>query len=71
MTDWTVNVNVARSPEEADLQAQGIDVLQTMFEREEAPAAAEEREPVGDDMAETAEVAAEAAAEGAAEDELA
>src|SRR3954462_9898741 len=28
----TVKVNVARSPEEADLQAQGIDVLQQMFE---------------------------------------
>src|SRR6478752_3045193 len=32
----TVKVNVARSPEEADLQAQGIDVLQQMFDREEA-----------------------------------
>jgi large subunit ribosomal protein L9 len=30
----TVNVNVARSPEEADLQAQGIDVMAQMFERE-------------------------------------
>ena len=28
-----VKVNVARSPEEADLQAQGVDVLQQMFER--------------------------------------
>lgn len=37
-----VNVNVARSPEEADLQAQGIDVLQQMFEQEAAPIAAEE-----------------------------
>ena len=35
----TIKVNVARSPEEADLQAQGIDVLQQMFEREAAPAA--------------------------------
>src|ERR671918_190258 len=33
----TVHVNVARSPEEADLQAQGIDVLAQMFEREAAP----------------------------------
>src|SRR5947209_11033027 len=49
-----VKVNVARSPEEADLQAQGIDVLQTMFEREAAPVAAEELEPIGGDMAETA-----------------
>jgi len=38
----TVHVNVARSPEEADLQAQGIDVLQQMFEEEAAPAVAEE-----------------------------
>jgi len=34
----TVKVNVARSPEEADLQAQGIDVMQQMFERDAAPA---------------------------------
>jgi large subunit ribosomal protein L9 len=34
----TVRVNVARSPEEADLQAQGVDVLAQMFEREAAPA---------------------------------
>jgi len=27
---------VARSPEEADLQAQGVDVMVSMFEREEA-----------------------------------
>ena len=38
----TVKVNVARSPEEADLQAQGVDVLQQMFEEEAAPIAAEE-----------------------------
>ena len=38
----TVKVNVARSPEEADLQAQGIDVLQQMFEEEAAPVAAED-----------------------------
>ncbi|MBA2467046.1 MAG: 50S ribosomal protein L9 [Sphingomonas sp.] len=35
----TVRVNVARSPEEADLQAQGIDVMAQMFERDAAPAA--------------------------------
>jgi large subunit ribosomal protein L9 len=34
----TIKVNVARSPEEADLQAQGIDVMQQMFERDAAPA---------------------------------
>jgi len=41
----TIKVNVARSPEEADLQAQGIDVLTQMFEREAAPAVAEELAP--------------------------
>src|SRR3954471_12595470 len=55
-----VKVNVARSPEEADLQAQGVDVLQQMFEEEAAPLVAEELEPIG----ETAET--EAAAEKAA-----
>ena len=54
----TVKVNVARSPEEADLQAQGIDVLQQMFEEQAAPLAAEELAPVGE----------EAAAEGPAEE---
>ncbi|HET8749837.1 MAG TPA: 50S ribosomal protein L9 [Sphingomicrobium sp.] len=55
----TVNVNVARSPEEADLQAQGIDVLQQMFEREAAPLVAEDLAPA----AETGEAPAEAPAE--------
>jgi len=32
----TVKVNVARSPEEAELQAQGVDVTATLFERDEA-----------------------------------
>jgi len=32
----TIKVNVARSPEEADLQAQGVDVMASMFERDEA-----------------------------------
>ena len=41
----TVKVNVARSPEEADLQAQGIDVLQQMFEEQAAPLVAEELAP--------------------------
>ncbi|MFL6743520.1 MAG: 50S ribosomal L9 C-terminal domain-containing protein, partial [Sphingomicrobium sp.] len=44
----TVKVNVARSPEEADLQAQGIDVLQQMFEDEAAPLAAEDLAPVAE-----------------------
>ena len=32
----TIKVNVARSPEEADLQAQGVDVMSQMFERDTA-----------------------------------
>lgn len=32
----TVKVNVARSPEEADLQSQGVDVMSQMFERDAA-----------------------------------
>jgi len=44
----TVKVNVARSPEEADLQAQGIDVLAQMFEQEAAPAA-DELAPIADE----------------------
>jgi large subunit ribosomal protein L9 len=54
----TVMVNVARSPEEADLQAQGVDVLAQMFEDEAAPAA-EELAP------EAAEAEVEPAGEGA------
>jgi len=32
----TVQVNVARSPEEADLQKAGVDVMASMFEKDEA-----------------------------------
>jgi large subunit ribosomal protein L9 len=67
----TVKVNVARSPEEADLQAQGVDVLAQMFEDEAAPAAEEiapeaaeadaapaaDEAPTASDQAETAETA--------------
>jgi large subunit ribosomal protein L9 len=71
-----VKVNVARSPEEADLQAQGIDVLQQMFEEEAAPLVAEQLEPVGeaaleaaaDEGAPAAEEAAEAPAAGEGEE---
>ena len=31
-----IKVNVARSPEEADLQKQGVDVMASMFEKDEA-----------------------------------
>jgi large subunit ribosomal protein L9 len=40
----SVKVNVARSPEEAELQAQGIDVMAEMFERDAAPAFVEDME---------------------------
>ena len=55
-----VKVNVARSPEEADLQAQGVDVLAQMFERDAPPAIAEELAPAGD-AADTDAAVAEAA----------
>src|SRR3954462_14074867 len=45
----TVRVNVARSPEEADLQAQGIDVLQQMFEEQAAPIVAEDLAPAAEE----------------------
>ncbi|WP_174285828.1 50S ribosomal protein L9 [Sphingomonas bacterium] len=32
----TVKVNVARSPEEAEMQASGVDVMEAMFEKDEA-----------------------------------
>ncbi|MCI4589635.1 50S ribosomal protein L9 [Sphingobium sp. BYY-5] len=32
----TITVNVARSPEEADLQAQGVNVMADLFEKDEA-----------------------------------
>jgi large subunit ribosomal protein L9 len=66
----TIKVNVARSPEEADLQAQGIDVLQQMFEEQAAPLAAEDLAPeeaAAEASAETAEAEAEAPAEPAVE----
>ena len=32
----TVKINVARSPEEAEMQAQGLDVMASMYERDDA-----------------------------------
>ena len=58
----TVKVNVARSPEEADLQAQGIDVLQQMFEEQAAPMVAEDLAPTPVEEAAPAEAPEEAAA---------
>ena len=64
----TIKVNVARSPEEADLQAQGIDVLAQMFEREAAPIAAEELAPIVEEAAAENPAAEEAAAEAPADE---
>jgi large subunit ribosomal protein L9 len=55
----TVKVNVARSPEEADLQAQGVDVMAQMFERE-ATGFTEDYDPNAEPGA-TAEVTADEA----------
>jgi large subunit ribosomal protein L9 len=60
-----IKVNVARSPEEADLQAQGIDVSGQMFEADAAPLATEELE--AEASAEDAEAEAEAESEAKAE----
>jgi large subunit ribosomal protein L9 len=59
----TVKVNVARSPEEAELQAQGIDVMAQMFEEDAAPVLTEETEA---DVAAEAPAAEEATAEAEA-----
>jgi large subunit ribosomal protein L9 len=64
----TVKVNVARSPEEADLQAQGVDVLQQMFEEEAAPLAAEDLAQAEEEAPAEASEPAEAPAEGEGEE---
>ena len=45
----TVGVNVARSPDEAEMQSQGIDVIAAMFEEEQAEAVASALEPDSED----------------------
>ena len=62
----TIKVNVARSPEEAELQAQGVDVMAQMFERDEAGFT-----EAYDPNAEPGEIAAEAPAAEAAEEPVA
>jgi len=59
----TVHVNVARSPEEAELQAQGVDVIKAMFEEQAAPIAAEAlaEEPEAEEAAAEADAPAEEA----------
>ena len=64
----TIQVNVARSPDEADQQAQGIDVLAAMFEEEAAPTGFIE---AIDPNAEPGEIPAEPAEETAEEAEAA
>jgi large subunit ribosomal protein L9 len=63
----TVKVNVARSPEEAELQAQGVDVMAQMFERDDA-GFTEAYDPNAEPGA-TAETAAAEAAAPAESDE--
>ena len=45
----SIAVNVARSPDEAEMQKQGIDVIQAMFEEEQAEAVATALEPDSED----------------------
>ncbi|WP_034158366.1 50S ribosomal protein L9 [Sphingomonas sp. ERG5] len=56
-----IKVNVARSPEEAEMQAQGVDVMSAMFEKDEA-GFVEAYDPNAEPGA-TAEVSAEAPAD--------
>ncbi|MGZ8334847.1 MAG: hypothetical protein ACXWUZ_17115, partial [Allosphingosinicella sp.] len=57
----SIKVNVARSPEEAELQAKGVDVMADMFEKDTA-GFTEDYDP----NAEPGEIAAEAPAADAA-----
>jgi len=59
----TIRVNVARSPEEAELQAKGVDVMAEMFEKDEA-GFTEDYDPNAEPGA-TAEASGDAAAETA------
>lgn len=63
----TVKVNVARSPDEADQQAKGVDVIAAMFEDEAAAAAATDFE-AGNGEEPEAEAEAPAAAPEAADE---
>ena len=59
----TVAVNVARSPDEAEMQKQGIDVIAAMFEEEQAEAVATALEPDSEDEFDDATPPSERAAE--------
>jgi large subunit ribosomal protein L9 len=67
----TVRVNVARSPEEADLQLQGIDVMAQMFERDAVPPPEELTPVAATDEAEPGDEAGAAAPAAPAEPEQA
>jgi large subunit ribosomal protein L9 len=64
----TVGVNVARSPDEAEMQSQGIDVIAAMFEEEQAAAAAVALEPDSEDEYDDATPPSEAAGDAPAAD---
>jgi large subunit ribosomal protein L9 len=70
----TIRINVARSPEEAELQAKGVDVMAEMFEKDEA-GFTEDYDPnaepgaTAESSAETPEAPAETAEAEASEDE--
>ena len=61
----SIAVNVARSPDEAEMQKQGIDVIAAMFEEEQAEAVATALEPDSEDEFEDATPPSERAAEDA------
>jgi large subunit ribosomal protein L9 len=63
----TIRINVARSPEEAELQAQGKDVMAEMFERDNA-GFTEDYDPNAEPGA-TAETQADTAGDGEASSE--
>jgi|TARA_R110002126_G_scaffold10236_55_gene46361 large subunit ribosomal protein L9 len=64
----TIQANVARSDDEADLQKDGVDVIQQMFEEDQAELAAAALSPDSeDDGEETAEKASDAADDAAPE----
>ncbi len=59
----TIKVNIARSPEEAEMQAQGVNVMEAMFEKDEA-GFVEDYDPNAEPGA-TAEVQSDSAPEAA------
>jgi large subunit ribosomal protein L9 len=64
----TIHVNVARSPEEAEMQAAGVDVMAQMFEKDVA-GFTEERDPDAEPGEIPATEPAEAAGDGEAASE--